>query len=108
MPESVKRRGSSGPTTGAIVRCSPAVAMCQRLLRDARRAADRRTVERAVGELEQLEAGHREHYPQGRRRDAPPPEGVAAIGLEARHTTEPLARAPGDVVGAPGGVQPRV
>src|SRR5690242_798303 len=27
MPESVNRRGSSGPTIGAIVRCSSAVAM---------------------------------------------------------------------------------
>src|SRR5204862_191263 len=32
MPESVNRRGSSGPTMGAIVRCSGVVAMDGRLL----------------------------------------------------------------------------
>ena len=31
IPESVKWRGSSGPTIGAIVRCSSAVAMSRRL-----------------------------------------------------------------------------
>src|SRR5213596_660806 len=98
MPESVKRRGSSGPTIGAIVRCSRAVAMCWRLLRGARRAADRRAVEGAVGELEQLQSGDVEHAAERRWGDPPPPVGVALGAPEGRGDAGAVAAANRHVV----------
>src|SRR5436305_1398733 len=62
MPESVNRRGSSGPTIGAIVRCSSVVAMARGY--PLIRASPRQTVRRAARAV----GGDRRVGPPARRR----------------------------------------